>query len=30
MEKYCLENCFVLELCFVGGFPLEEENELGY
>jgi hypothetical protein len=30
MEKFCLENHFVLELCSVGGFPLEEASELGY
>jgi hypothetical protein len=30
MEKFCLENHFLLELCFVGGFPLKEASELGY
>jgi hypothetical protein len=30
MEMSCLENHFVLELYSARGFPLEEENELGY
>jgi hypothetical protein len=30
MEKFCLENHFVLELYFVGGCPFEEASQLGF
>jgi hypothetical protein len=30
MEELCLENHFVFEIFFVGGFSLKEESELGF
>jgi hypothetical protein len=30
MEEFCLENYFVIELCFARGFPLKEASELGF
>jgi hypothetical protein len=30
MRKFCLENFFVTELCYVGGCSLKEVSELGF
>jgi hypothetical protein len=30
MEEFCLENHFVFEILFVGGFPLEEASQMGF